>query len=45
MGSPLTPLTAPSWPLWLSANWPIILLWNEARGLLHVWQVWAMVWH
>ncbi len=34
---------APTWSLWLSRNWPLILAWNELRGTVHVLQVWGTV--
>lgn len=31
---------AHTWNAWIRANWPVLLLWNEARGFLHVAQFW-----
>lgn len=30
-----------TWTEWMARNWPALLLWNEARGLLTVWQAYA----
>lgn len=30
--------TAPSWRQWLALNWPLILAFNELRGLWTVWE-------
>lgn len=39
--SRLMPALAPTWSQYLVANWPLLLAWNEARGLLTVWAAWA----
>lgn len=37
----LTPQTSATWAGWLRANLPLLILFNEARGCLTVWQAWA----
>lgn len=39
----LTPQTAPSWSAFIRANLPLLILFNEARGLLTVWQAWVIM--